>query len=237
VRPLACSILVVLGCRSAPPPAPPPSDDALAREAATSFLRCYERDGAECRSEDAPVREWAAVAVLALVRDGIPTEIFDRVAVEVAELRDDALARRQLVRTLADHQTWVRTGQCEVRRGEPVGPGAQAVARSAVERLERLGLAGTPVGDAVAELANATEHVATARLIQVDCAFSRRSFFLVLARTPDESHAFRTVALYEARPVWFGLERRPEQPHGRIKLPIPAPNLIDPWIPFYEEQL
>src|SRR5207245_1957726 len=70
-----CVVAMLSACRSAPPPAAPPSDDELARGAATAFLDCYERDGAECRTTDAPVREWAALSALALLEHGIPPAI------------------------------------------------------------------------------------------------------------------------------------------------------------------
>jgi hypothetical protein len=223
-------------CKSAPPPAALPSDDEAARAAAEQFLRCYEREGAECRPEDAPLKEWSAMSALALVRDGIPTEIYDQLPQLLANLREDTHIRRDFIQTLTQHQAWVRTGQCEIKRVDAVGPRAMALAKAAGARVEHLGLDGTETGDAVQQLSEAAQAVANARLVQANCAATQSSFYLVFAQS--ESKAWRAVGFYSAPPGWFRLEgQSPAKPAGRVRVLPAAENLVDPWLPIYEEQL
>ena len=227
---------VLVGCKSAPPPAAAPSDDEAARAAAEQFLRCYEREGAECRPEDAPLKEWSAMSALALVRDGIPTEIYEQLPQLLANLREDTHIRRDFIQTLTQNHAWVRTGQCEIRRIDVVGPRALALAKAAAARVERLGMEGTETGEAVQQLSETATAVANARVVQADCKASQSSFYLVLAQ--NESKAWRAVGFYAAPPMWFRLEgQTPAKPAGRVRVPPPAANLVDPWLPIYEEQL
>src|SRR5262249_26403017 len=121
------------GCAGAPPPLPPTSDDELARGAARTFLACYERDGAECRAEDAPVKEWSALAALALVRDGIPTEIIDQLPQALEALREDSRVRRDFIAALHAQEGWVRSAGCTVQGATAVGTQAVALAHAAAE--------------------------------------------------------------------------------------------------------
>src|SRR5262245_30367411 len=135
--------MVCWGCKSAPSPAAPPSDDEAVRAAAEQFLRCYEREGAECRPEDAPLKEWSAMGALALVRDGIPTEIYEQLPQMLENLREDARIRHDFIQTLTQNHGRVRTGACEIRRVDLVGDRALSLAKAASARIERLGLDGT----------------------------------------------------------------------------------------------
>ena len=228
--------LALGGCKSAPPAAAPPSDDEAARAAAEQFIRCYEREGAECRPEDSPLKEWSAMSALALVRDAIPTEIFDQLPQMLANLREDTHIKRDFIQTLTTNHAWVRTGQCEIRRIDVVGPRALALAKSAAARIERLGLDGTEAGDTVRQLSEAASAVANARVVQANCAATQSSFYLVLAQS--ESKAWRAVGFYPAPPMWFRLEgQSPAKPTGRVRVLPAAENLVDPWLPVYEEQL
>ena len=230
-------VLVLAACRSAPPPAPPPSDDQLAHGAASAFLDCFERDGAECRATDAPVREWAALATLALVEHGIPTEIVEELPHALAALREDSEVRRTFIADLRDHERWARGAGCEAKRVEAVGPRALALARAASRRIERLGLGGTDAGVTVERLAVAAQVVGAARLVQTSCASGQRTFWLALAPTA-EGRAWRVVALYPQPPDWLhvGGAHEPE-PAGPAHIDPPGPNLLDPWLPVYEEAL
>jgi hypothetical protein len=224
------------GCKSAPPPAPPPSDDEAVRAAAEQFLRCYEREGAECRPEDAPLKEWSAMAALALVRDGIPTEIYDQLPQLLENLREDTRIRRDFIQTLTQNHGAARTGACEIRRVELVGDRALAIAKAASARIERLGLDGTEAGDTVQRLSEAATTVAGARVVQTDCAATKSSFFLVFAQS--ESKAWRPVGLYAALPAWFRSESdKAARKVVRVRILPTSENLVDPWLPIYEEQL
>jgi len=173
---------------------------------------------------------------LALVRNGIPTEIYDQLPQLLANLREDAHIRRDFIQTLTQNHGAVRTGACEVRRVEAVGGRALALAKAAAARIERLGLEGTEAGDTVQRLSEAATAVASARVVQTDCAATRSSFYLVFAQS--EGKAWRAVGFYAALPMWLRLEG--ETPKGkvvRVRLLPASENLVDPWIPIYEEQL
>ena len=176
------------------------------------------------------------MSALALVRDGIPTEIYDQLPQLLANLREDTHIRRDFIQTLTQNHAWVRTGQCEIRRIDVVGPRAMALAKAAAARIEHLGLEGTDTGEAVQQLSEAAQAVANARVVQANCAATQSSFYLVLAQS--ESKAWRAVGFYAAPPMWFRMEgQSPAKPTGRVRILPAAENLVDPWLPIYEEQL
>jgi hypothetical protein len=197
-------------------------------------LRCYERDGAECRAADAPVTAWAALSALALVRDGIPTEIAAEIPHALAALRDDTGVRKRLIAKLRDHEGWARAGNCDPARVYAVGERALALAGGAKERISRLGLAQTETGGTVDELCERVRAVDAARAVDIECPAKQKRFLLVLA--PTEGGAFRLVDLYEAAPSWMEDRRAPSEPH-RARIAPAEPNLVDPFLPVIEEEL
>jgi len=223
-------------CRSAPPPAPAASDDERARTAAAAFLSCFERDGAECRASDATLIPWAALEALALVEGAIPTRIVDELPPALSALRDPALVRRVFIEKLRGGEAWARAGACEVRRVQPVGARALALAQAAGQRIERLGMAETEIGRTVNELAQAAQSLGAARLVEVGCTQTGRSFYLALSPGGDDAGAWRVVALVPEPPPWLhgpGAARAVE----RVQLAPAEPNVVDPWLPVLEEQL
>jgi hypothetical protein len=235
VRSILLGLALAAGCTSAPPPAPAESEDAQARHAADAFLRCYERDGAECRAAEAPVREWAALHTLALVAEAIPTRILDELGPALESLQDDTRVRRVLIERLAEHSAAARLGGCQASRTEGTGERARKIIASAVARLARFGLADTQAGVTVAGLAHAAERAATARVVETRCSGRAEPLYLVLANVGERE--WLLVDLDATPPEW--LHPPPEGPASAAPLRIdpPAPNLVDPWLPIYEEQL
>lgn len=228
---LRASLLVVaaLGCARPPPPAAPPRDpDAEARAVAQSFLHCVERAGAECRSEAAPYEAFAAVQLLARLRDAVPTLLLARLDEWLESVRHAAPARRALVQSLTALEAALRQGDCApatVRRLLPAG--AAPLAEAAVARAQRLGLLEGISGGDIAALPASAEPMGDGRVVEVACA--ARRFYLVLA---PRDGSFLVVAAASTAP-----QLEPDaRPFAPLSLPVPE-GVLSPFLPVPEEAL
>src|SRR5512138_749415 len=105
--------LLAGSCGPPPRPAPPPRDlDAEARGAAETFLNCYERDGAECRHQEAPYRAWHALRALVAVRDHSPVALLEELPRALDEVRDDSVGRKTFIAQLTKWEPAARAAQC-----------------------------------------------------------------------------------------------------------------------------
>ena len=71
-------------------------------------------------------------------------------------------------------------------------------------------------------------------MVEFRCA-GDRGLFLVLAWM--QSGAFSTVAVLPQKPAWLEKPPKPAGTRERLQIKIPGENLIDPWLPVFEEQI
>jgi hypothetical protein len=226
---LAAALLATCG---PPPKAPPPARDldAEARAAAETFLHCYERDGAECRHQEAPYRSWHALRALLAVRDHSPVALLEELPRALDEVRDDAVGRKTLIGQLTTWEPTARAGQCHPVAVRALGASIDALRQAARARVEDLGLGDTAAGGRVGEVSEAAAGLRETREVRLACA--SRELHLVLAPTPDGG--WHPVQLGDA-PVAVGAGTVPEVPPTVIT--VPDSEAIDPWLPFGEDQL
>jgi hypothetical protein len=226
--------MVVLEASCGPPPAAsslPRDLDAEAKGAADTFLRCYERDGAECRHTDAPFRAWHALRTLIAVRDHSPLALVEEVPRSLDDLRDDAAGRKAFIAQLAQRESEVRVGRCAATAVRTVGSAIEALRQAARSRLEELGLGDTAAGGRLGEVSEATAGLREAREVRVTCA-GGRELHLVLVPTPEG--AWHPVQLGET-PVAVGVV--PVAETTPVAVTVADTESIDPWLPFGEDQL
>jgi hypothetical protein len=227
-------VAVVLAATCGPPPKapPPPRDlDAEARGAAQTFLNCYERDGAECRHQEAPYRAWHALRALLAVRDHSPVALLEELPRALDEVRDDAVGRKALIAQLTRWEQASRGAQCHPIAVRSLGTAIEALRQAAMGRVEDLGLGDTAAGGRVGEVSEAAAGLRDAREVRLACA-GGRELHLVLAPTPDAG--WHPVQLGDT-PVAVGAA--PAAASAPVVITVPDSEALDPWLPFGEDQL
>jgi hypothetical protein len=242
---LLCCAVLVLGCKAPPPKAAGAlSDEKLALQAGASFLACYERDGAECRATDVPFTAWAALEAVALLRDGIPTDILDRLPPMISAARDPDRLRRAVIANLGRQHEWVRNAGCTVRTAHSLASEIKALASAAQDRVGSLGIANLQIGQRADELAASLDALARAHMVTATCSGDRQLLLLIApasheATGPlDESAGatLRCLTVYAAEPLW--LRPKPSAAPTRARAPaLEDKNQLSTWLPIYEEQL
>jgi hypothetical protein len=220
------------GCGPPPQAPPPPRDlDAEAKGAAATFLRCYERDGAECRHAEAPYRAWHALRTLLAVRDRSPVALLEVLPRALDETRDDTVGRKHFIAQLAEREQLGRAGQCQPTAVRALGTAIEALRQAARARVEELGLGDTAAGGRVGEVSEAAAAVREAREVRIVCA-GRRELHLVVVPTPDAG--WHPVQLGDA-PVAVSAAAAGEV--APVVVTVPDTEALDPWLPFGEDQL
>jgi len=229
--PLALALWAACG-PPAPPPAPPPRDlDAEAHAAATRFVRCYERDGAECRHPEAPYRAWSALRALLDVRDRSPAVLVEALSRAFTELRDDRLARRAFIQELKQREAQVRVAACEPTTLRQLGGTIEALRAAAQQRIVDLGLGDTAPGSAVGELAQVALGLHDTREVRLSC---RQGLTLYLVMAPTSEGAWYPVDVSDEPAQLSAGASAGAEP---LTLTVEGRDALDAWLPFGEDQL
>jgi len=223
----------LLGLACGPPPVKAPARDldAEAKGAATTFMTCYERDGAECRPAEAPYRSWHALRTLLAVRDHSPVALLEELPRALDEARDDSVGRKAFIAELTSREQLARGGRCSATGVRSLWHAIEALRQAARSRVEELGLGDTEVGGRVGEVTEAAAGVHEAREVRFACG-GGRALHLVLVPTLEAG--WHAVHLGEA-PVAVG--PAPVEEVAPVVITVPDSEAIDPWLPFGEDQL
>ena len=222
-----------LGLSCGPPPVkPPPRDlDAEAKGAATTFMTCYERDGAECRPVEAPYRAWHALRSLLAVRDHSPVALLEELPRALDEARDDTVGRKAFIDELTRREPLARAGQCAATAVRNVSGDIEGLRYAARSRVEDLALGDTDAGGRLGELTEAAAGVHEAREVRFACARGRA---LHLVLVPTREAGWHPLHLGD-EPVAVG--PAPAGEAAPVVITVPDSEAIDPWLPFGEDQL
>jgi hypothetical protein len=251
MRPLVCltalgALLSAGGCKrrgdgtDAPPQQPP------AMRAATSFVHCVEAGKAQCVGPSQASTGWNALYLLSWLGSGSPVAILDSLPGELAAHGQPRAMQGRLVDEVERYAPAMRGAECDAERAEPMEPIIEEAARSATERLERLGLLRGSMQATIGRLAeDAHRELVGGYLVHMGCAHD--PYRVVVAVRTGEQDRQTVVGMTTLWPEHLGGQlpdrdaieaRLRSQGLGLATAAAPiVHNAIDPWLPFPVEEL
>jgi hypothetical protein len=234
------------GCKRDRGPKDPSPPQLPAIRVANSFLHCVEAGKAQCVSAEQASTGWNAMFLLSWLGSGSPVAILESLPGELASHGNRRVIESRLVGEVERYATALRGAQCDADRAEPFEPLVEAAARTASERLERLGMLRGGMQAVIERLSeDARRELQDGHLIHMKCTHDPHNVYVaVRGESGGRPAVIGMTVMWPERLGGEAIAREAVaerlQSHGLGLSATVAPiddNSIDVWLPFRVEDL
>jgi hypothetical protein len=224
----------------------PVSPEPPAMRVATSFVHCVEAGKAQCVAAHQASTGWNALFLLSWLGSGSPVAILQSLPGELDAHGDHRFIEGRLVEEVERYAPAMRGAECDADRAEPFEPLIADAARSATERLERLGLLSGGMQAVIERLSqDAHRDLGDGHLVHMRCSHDPHHVYVAVRAESRGRQA--VIGMTTLWPEHLGGEpldrtrldeRLRSQGLGLSSAVVPFDErTVDPWLPFLVEEL